>query len=225
MRKRILKYAISLLVIPLVVIFGFVLFDDRKYAFISLAIALLACVPFFLTFEKKESSTKKMIVIAVMIAISVSGRFLFAPIPFFKPVTAIVVITALYMGAEAGFLTGALTAVISNLYFGQGPWTPFQMVVWGLIGFFAGLMAKQLLESRLWLSLYGVFAGIIFSLVMDVWTVLWWDGSFNKARYIAALISAAPITVVYAVSNVIFLLALARPMGEKLGRIKLKYGL
>ncbi len=225
MVKRIIKYAISLLVIPLVLLLGVVLFEDRKYAFISLAIAILACVPFFLTFEKKDSSTKKMIVIAVMIAISVSGRFLFAPIPFFKPVTAIVVITALYMGAEAGFLTGALTAVISNFYFGQGPWTPFQMVVWGLIGFFAGLLAEKLIRSRFWLSLYGVFAGIIFSFLMDIWTVLWWDGTFNTTRYMAALISAAPITAVYAVSNVVFLLALARPMGEKLERIKLKYGL
>lgn len=225
MIKRIIKYTILLLLIPLVLFCGVVLFEDRKYAFISLAIALLACIPFFLTFEKKQSSTKKMIVTAVMVALSVSGRFLFAPIPFFKPVTAIVVITALYLGAEAGFLTGALTAVISNFYFGQGPWTPFQMVVWGLIGFFAGLLAEKLLANRLWLSLYGVFAGIIFSFIMDIWTVLWWDGSFNTTRYVAALVSAAPITLVYAVSNVIFLLALAKPMGEKLQRIKLKYGL
>ena len=160
-----------------------------------------------------------------MTALSVAGRFVFAPIPFFKPVTAIVIITAIYLGAEAGFITGAFSAVVSNFYFGQGPWTPFQMFAWGLIGFLAGLLAKRLLESKVLLIIFGALSGVAFSFIMDVWTTLWADGTFNIARFIASITTAAPFTVVYMVSNVIFLLLLTKPIGRKLQRLKTKYGI
>ncbi|NLP49064.1 MAG: ECF transporter S component [Clostridiales bacterium] len=225
MLKKVLIYIIVLLLAPALFILGIVAFDGEKYAFISLAMALIACLPFFLSFEKQADNAKKMIIIALMTALSVVGRFVFAPIPFFKPVTALIVISAIYLGAEAGFLIGALTAVISNFYFGQGPWTPLQMLVWGLLGFVAGLLAKPLLKSRLLLWLYGVLAGIAFSMLMDVWTVLWWDEGFNLARYAAVLTAAAPVTLVYALSNVIFLALLTKPIGDKLARVKEKHGI
>ena len=187
--------------------------------------ALLACVPFFLRFEKGEANAKRMILIACMTALSVLGRIIFAPIPAFKPVTAMVVITAMYFGCEAGFLTGALSAVISNFYFGQGPWTPFQMFSWGIVGLIAGLVAEHLKKSRLLLSGYGILSGVLYSFLMDIWTVLWEDGYFNFSRYLAALVSAIPFTAVYAVSNVVFLLLFARPIGKILDRIKTKYAL
>src|SRR5690625_3847939 len=111
-----------------------------------------------------------MVVIAVMIALAVVGRFLFLAIPGFKPVTAIVIITAVYFGAEAGFLVGALSALISNLYFGQGPWTPFQMFAWGAIGLIAGLpfIRIYLMRSKWLIMLFGAFSGVLFSLLMDI---------------------------------------------------------
>ena len=158
-----------------------------------------------------------------MVAISVIGRFIFAPIPGFKPVTATVVITAMYFGGEAGFMTGALSAVISNFYFGQGPWTPFQMFSWGIVGFIAGVAADPLKRSKIALVIYAVVSGVLYSLLMDVWTVLWADGYFNISRYIAAVISAVQFTVVYAVSNVVFLLIFEKPIGKVLERVKKKY--
>lgn len=225
MTKKIIQYTLLLIGIPAVMYLGDIIFKDKQYAFISLAIALLACAPFFMSFERNNQNTHKLVVIAVMIAMSVAGRFIFAMVPGFKPVTAIVVITAMYFGSEAGFLTGALSAFISNFYFGQGPWTPFQMFTWGLIGLLAGVLAKSLKSNKLILSVYGVFAGVIFSLLMDIWTVLWYENGFNVKLYLTAIITAMPYTVIYAVSNVIFLLWLRKPMGEKLSRIKLKYGL
>lgn len=121
--------------------------------------------------------------LAVMTALSVAGRFIFAPIPFFKPVTAMVVIAGMYFGAEFGFLTGALSAVISNFYFGQGAWTPFQMFSWGIIGFIAGILSSRLIRSKIILVIYGALAGVVYSLIMDIWTVLWMDGMFNPARF------------------------------------------
>lgn len=223
--KKVIKYLCVFLVAPFIVLCGVFFLGDRKYAFVSLALSVVACIPFFVSFEKGKNDARRIVIIAVMTALSVAGRFVFAPIPFFKPVTAIVIITAIYLGAEAGFITGAFSAVVSNFYFGQGPWTPFQMFAWGLIGFLAGLLAKRLLESKVLLIIFGALSGVVFSFIMDVWTTLWADGTFNIARFIASITTAAPFTVVYMVSNVIFLLLLTKPIGRKLQRLKTKYGI
>ena len=222
--RRLLGILLPFVVMPAVVL-GFALGPLRRnYALASLLITLMALVLFSCGFERRKTGTRRMILVAIMSALSVLGRFVFGVIPGFKPITAVVVITAMYIGGEAGFLTGALSAVISNFYFGQGPWTPFQMLSWGLIGLLAGLLAMTLKRSRILLSLYGIFAGVAYSFLMDIWTVLWYNGSFNPGLYAAALATAIPYTVMYAVSNVIFLNLLAKPLGEKLYRIKIKYG-
>ncbi|MBQ7646391.1 MAG: ECF transporter S component [Clostridia bacterium] len=224
MKKR-LPYIVFLILIPAVILCGALLFDAKRNAWISLCVVILSCVPFFLRYEKKKPDTKELVLIAALTALSVAGRMLFAFLPGFKPVTALVVLTALYFGKEAGFMTGALSAVVSNFYFGQGPWTPFQMLSWGLIGFIAGLLASPLKKSKVLLCVYGALSGVMFSMLMDVWTVIWADGYFNISRYAAAIVTALPVTAVYAASNVVFLLLLSKPLGKILGRLKTKYGI
>ena len=221
--KKWLGYGILCLLIPAVVLGGALIFRDRQYAYITLCVAVLSCLPFFLHFERSANDVKRLILIAVMVALSVAGRMLFAPLQHFKPVTALVIITAMYFGSEAGFLTGALSAVLSNFYFGQGPWTPFQMFSWGMIGFFSGLLAPLLRRSRIALCIWGGIGGVLYSFLMDIWTVLWADGYFNLPRYFAAIASAVPVTAVYVVSNILFLLVLAKPIGKLLARMKTKY--
>lgn len=222
--RRILGVLIPFILMPAVVL-AFAFGPLKKhYALASLLVTVLALVLFSCGFERRKTGTRRLILVAVMTALSVTGRFIFGAIPGFKPITAVVVITAVYLGSEAGFLTGALSAVISNFYFGQGPWTPFQMLSWGLIGLLAGLLNRPLRRSRIALSICGVLAGVVYSMVMDVWTVLWYNGGFNRQLYAAAMLTALPHTLSYAISNVIFLNLLARPFGEKLDRIKIKYG-
>ena len=227
--KIILPYLIFFLAIPSVLFLGVTVFSDREYAFIALSIAILACVPFFVSFEKNKNSGKLLIIIAVMIAISSIGRFVFAAIPHFKPVTALVVITAIHLGPRVGFVTGAMTAIVSNMYFGQGPWTPFQMFSWGIVGLIAGLIAPLIRERKtipmILLSIYGVISGVLYSLLMDTWVTIWWDGTFNLTRYIANITTAVPVTITYMISNVVFLLVFTFPIGGILERIKYKYGI
>ncbi len=223
--KKCCSYGILCLLIPAVVLCGALLFQDKQYAWISLCVAILSCIPFFLHFERKDTDIKKLLLIAVMVALSVVGRILFTPLPGFKPVTAMVVITAMYFGSEAGFMTGALSAVVSNFTFGQGPWTPFQMFSWGILGLIAGLIAEPLKRSKVLLVLYAIISGVLYSLLMDIWSVLWADGFFNFSRYLAAVISAIEFTIVYAVSNVVFLLCFSKPIGKILERIKVKYNI
>lgn len=187
--------------------------------------AVLALIPLFLDFERKAGSGRELAIIAAMTALSVAGRVIFSPVPGFKPVTAVVIISGMYLGREAGFAVGALTAVISNFFFGQGPWTPFQMLIWGLIGLVSGIEAGPLRKSRLMLLIYGGLSGVAFSFVMDLWSVLWWEGGFSLSRYIAVAATSLPFTAIYAASNIVFLLLLAKPAGIKLTRVCRKYGL
>lgn len=214
-----LKIAVPFILIPVLAFIGSV-FGEKRHLFFSFAAAVLSVLLFIAGFEKKQTGSRRMVIAAVMIALCVVGRF----IPFFKPITAVTVITAIYLGGETGFLVGSFSALISNFYFGQGPWTPFQMLAWGIIGLIAGYLSEPLKRYKTLLLIYGVLSGILYSLVMDVWTVLWYDGGFNAGLYLSALIAAIPHTVLYAVSNFLFLFFLYKPFGEKLGRIKLKYG-
>jgi len=218
--KKILNIVLPCVLMPLVVIFGSFYAEGKSYALSSLILTLLSLILFICGIESKKTGTRRLVIVSVMVALSSVGRL----IPIFKPVTFLVVITGITLGPQAGFLTGAFSAVISNISFGQGPWTPFQMFAWGMLGFIAGLLQKPLNKKRVYLIIYLVFAGVIYSMILDVWTVLWYQQGFNIEMYRKAIITAIPYTVIYSVSNVIFALLLSKPFCEKLHRVKVKYG-
>ena len=222
---RILRWAVPFVLMPAIVLGGGILAGERMYAWSILAMVLLSQVLFFLGFEKRTVGSRRLVVAAGMTALSVLGRFIFALLPGFKPITAIVIITAVWIGGETGFLVGALSALVSNLFASQGPWTPFQMFAWGMIGLIAGMLAEPLKRSRFLLALYGALAGVAYSMLMDVWTVLWYNNGLNWEMYRAALVTAVPYTLSYMASNVVFLLLLGKPFGRKLERVKMKYGI
>lgn len=213
------------MLIPATVLAGTLVFREKGWAFFSLAVAVLSLALFITGFEKRKTGTRRLLLAAVLTALAVTGRFVFSPIPGVNPITAITVLAAVYMGGETGFLIGALSALISNIFAGQGVWTPFQMFSWGMIGLIAGLCGKYLAGHKIRLCVYNFFGGILFSLIMDLWTVMWYNGAFNAAEYLAAISTALPFTAVYAVSNVAFTLLLAKPFEEKLSRMKKKYGI
>lgn len=225
MKKKILSILIFIVAIPAAVLLSMTVLRDVRHIALSLFVSVLSVVPFLLTFEKKEHSVTKLLLIAAMTALSVGGRLLFSAVPGLKPVTAMVIITGLYFGSEAGFLTGSMAALLSNFYFGQGPWTPFQMAAWGWIGFFAGLFREKLKKNPALLCVYGAAVGVLYSLVLDVEHAVYAEGVFVFSRYLAAVTASAGFTVLYAVSNVIFLLALTKPVGKILDRVIVKYGL
>ena len=216
-----LRWLLPLAAIPLMVYLGTAVFPERQHLLVSFGVAALSALLFIAGYDHQQTGARRMVLTAVMTALCIAGRF----IPFFKPVAALTVLTAVYLGPEAGFLTGALSALLSNFWFGQGPWTAFQMLAWGVIGLAAGYLAGPL-QRRKWLMLlFGVTAGVLYSMVMDVWTVMWYGGGFSWQLYGAAFVTALPHTLLYAVSNFAFLLFLAEPIGRKLARIRLKYGL
>lgn len=223
--KKLFGYFSAAVLTPCILIAGWFLFPERSYAWIAMCAILLLTIPFFLFFEKKRRNVYRLALLGVMIALSVLSRVVFSAIPHFKPITAIIVIAGIYLGAENGFLTGALSALLSGFASGIGVWTPYQMLAWGISGLAAGLLAPWLKKSRLWLSVYGVLSGVFFSMFMDLYTVLNQENAFRLSRYLFYVVQALPITFTYAVSNVLFLLLLSRPIGRKIERLRTKYGI
>lgn len=219
--RKFLRIVIPFVLIPAVAILGVTVFDEKRHIFVSLLVAVLSILLFIAGFEKKQTGARRLVIVAVMTALGIIGRF----IPFFKPIAAITTISGIYLGGEAGFLVGALSALLSNFYFGQGPWTAFQMLAWGIIGLLAGALAGPLKKSRVLLVTYGVLAGIAYSLIMDAWSVLWYSSSITAELYLGAILTALPHTLLYSISNFAFLWFMAKPFGEKLERIKIKYGI
>ena len=218
--RDVLRVALPFLIMPGLVVLGAVVFTGKQHLIVSFGMACMALLFFLTGFEKRKTGGRRMVIVSVMTALCIVGRF----IPLFKPVTALTVITGMYLGGEAGFLVGALSAALSNFYFGQGPWTAFQMLAWGFIGLTAGWLAVPLKKHRWLLLIFGVAMGAAYSFIMDVWNVLWYAGKLNWGLYAASVATALPHTLLYAASNFVFLYFLARPFGEKMERVKVKYG-
>ncbi len=202
---------------------------EKYYIFISILLVSGALVLVFRRLDRRNTGVRRLTLIAVMTSLSIVSRFVFAAFPAFKPMTSIVILTGVYLGPEAGLLCGCLTAFLSNFYFGQGPWTPFQMVALGLIGAVAALLfcgERRLPHPKLrlfFLCLYGLVSGVFYSFFLDTWTMLWTYGTITRGGYLAVLAAAVPYTILYSVSNIIFLLLLDIPFGKRLGRLISKY--
>lgn len=217
-----------LVLIPACIIFGITVLNDRKYYLISLLILAITMLPFFMVFENRKPMARELVVIAALSGIAVAGRAAFFMLPQFKPVTAIVIITGVTLGPEAGFLVGAMSGFVSNFFFGQGPWTPWQMFCFGIIGFLAGILVKKgILPLKKWaLCLFGGIATlVIYGGIINIGSVTMFSSGFSWELLLSAYASGFPFDMVHAASTVIFLFFLANPMIEKIQRIQIKYGL
>ena len=214
--------------IPAVIFLGIYCLADRSYYFISLCIIVLSMIPFVMVFEQRKPQARELLIIAVLAAIAIAGRAAFFMLPQFKPVVAIVIIAGVSFGGEAGFLTGAVTGFVSNFFFGQGPWTPWQMFAFGVIGFLAGVLYKKGKLRRNVASLC-VFGGIatliIYGLLLDTASLFMFSSNITSGALLAMYATGLPFNVIHALATVFFLAVLAKPMTEKLDRVKMKYGL
>ena len=229
-KRTVLAFVLILTAIPAVILFGIFFLNDRSYYFISLCLIILSMLPFFLVFENRRPQAREVVVIAVMATLAVAGRAAFFMLPQFKPVAAIVIIAGVGLGAEAGFLTGALAGFVSNFFFGQGPWTPWQMFAFGIVGFLGGLIFRRKRgrwkHFRLWLCIYGGLSVLmIYGFLLDTASVFMGMGSINKAAFLAMYASGLPMNVIHGAATVFFLAVLGEPMLCKLERIRKKYGI
>ena len=232
-RRRLPKRTVAaavmiLLLVPVTLFVGLFYLDNKKYYFISLLILLECMAPFFLLFEGRKPQARELVVIAVLCAVAVAGRAALFMLPQCKPVMALTILAGVAFGGEAGFLVGAMTMLLSNLLFAQGPWTPYQMFAMGIIGFLAGLLFRRglLRRSRVSLAVFGALAAIVvYGGIMNPVSALLWSQALNGAVLLTYYLSGFPMDLIQAIATFLFLWFAAEPLLEKLERIKVKYGL
>jgi energy-coupling factor transport system substrate-specific component len=169
-------------------------------------------------FEAGTDSTRELAVIATLAAAAAAGRVLFAAVPGVQPVTVIAIVAGAALGARAGVATGALAAFVSNLFLGQGIWTPQQMLGWGACGL-AGALLAPFLRSRWVLVAVAAVLGLAFSASMDVW--LWYGFSPHTWSALVAVVGRGLwFDVSHATGNVVIALA----AGPELRRMLDRYG-
>lgn len=200
----------------------------RWHYLTSTLIIIETMLPFFFLFESRRPQARELVTIAVMCALAAASRVAFTFLPSFKPITAIVMVTGIALGPEAGFLTGAISAFASNFFFAQGPWTPWQMMAYGVGGFLAGLVFGKR-ESWRHPAVLAGFGFVLILLVvgplLDLCTVF---TSLTRFRWEAvALILAGGfgMNLAHAVSCALTMLLFGRPLLNKLDRLKRKYGM
>ncbi len=228
MKKTTLFSLLTILVlIPLTLFLGSHL-KGRWHYLTSTLIILETMLPFFFLFESRKPQARELVTIAVMCALAAASRVAFTFLPSFKPITAIVMLTGIAFGPEAGFLTGAISAFASNFFFSQGPWTPWQMLSYGMGGFVAGLVfaRRPRLRHPLVLAAFGfVLVMVLVGPILDLCTVF---TSLSRITWRAVLLvlgSGLVMNVTHAISCAVTMLLFGRPLLSKLDRLKRKYGM
>ena len=215
--------ALSLVFLPLLLLWCAWRNPPYKALLLFLGVSL-SCVPFFFTFETERPTAAQLMPLIILAAAAAAGRVLFAAVPNFKPVTAIVIIAGVTLGKNQGFLCGALAALASNLFFGQGAWTPWQMFAWGLVGCLSGVLSRRgLLRGRLSAAVWGALFSLLYGLIMDSWTVVGFIAPLTPAAALAAYGAGLPFSLIHALSTVLFLLLLYRPWCRIIRRMQTKY--
>lgn len=204
----------------------------RWYYLTSTMVILETMLPFFFSFESRKPQARELVTLSVMAALAAASRAAFAFFPAFKPITAIIMITGIAFGAESGFLTGAVAAFASNFIFGQGPWTPWQMMAYGFGGFLAGALlhkrkstGKPLVDSIL-LAVFGFLTIlIVVGPLLDCCTIFTTGSKITGAFVTAILASGLPINFTHAIACALTMFLFSKPLLDKLRRLQVKYGM
>lgn len=197
-------------------------------------VVILGLAPFFAAFEYERPSAREVVLIAVLTALAVASRAVFAFVPHFKPMAGVVIIAGIALGARSGFLVGALAALASGFIFGQGPWTPFQMLAFGAAGALFGFLAQRGVvprsrlrpAQRVALAAGGfAFVLVVLGPILDTSTLLLLMSSLNSASIAAIYLAGVPVNAVHGTATALTLLFTANPLLNQLARVRRKYGI
>lgn len=227
-KRTLLALLFAVVAIPVTMYIGIHYLEDRKYYFISILMIIEILIPFLVTFENRKPKARELVIISVLCAIAVSGRLVFYTLPQFKPTMAVVIIAGAVFGGEAGFLVGAISAFVSNFFFGQGPWTPWQMVSFGAVGFIAGLLFETgfVRKNRITLCVFGLLTTVvIYGFIANTGSVIMMQQTLTPEAIWASELMGIPFDLIHGISVAFFLWFIAEPMTDKLERIRTKYGL
>lgn len=226
------KFEVPLLLAVPVAMAAALLSGVEQTALLLLAVVVLVLAMFFAGYEASRPGLRQIMPTLVLAALAAAGRILFGPIPDFKPVSAIAIIAGATLGRRNGFMVGALAALTSNFFFGQGMWTPWQMYGWGLVGYVGGALAHARAFDRAdggvrtpALLAYGFVSAMLYGAVVNTYDIIGFVQPLTWAGAVARLASAVPFDVMHGLSTCVFLAALYRPWCRRIRRVVRKYDL
>ncbi len=190
----------------------------------SFMILALALAGGFAWYERSRPLSRTVAIVAALAALATLGRIAFAPLPSVKPTTDIVLIAGFVLGGPPGFAVGAVAAIASNIVFGQGPWTPWQMLAWGMVGLLgAGLRRRRARPlPRLVMALICAAAGFAYGLVLNFYTFVTFTGQHTLAQFLVIEGSAFSFDLAHAIGNFVFYLAFGPALVRALQRFRLR---
>lgn len=225
-KSNIATLFIFLLAIPMTLFLGSKM-SGKGYYLTGTLIIMELLIPFFMTFEGRKPQARELVVIAVMCALAVAARVAI-PIPNFKAIYGIIMIAGIAFGPQSGFLVGAVSALSSNFFLSQGPYTPWQMMAYGAGGMLTGFLFQKdrLPRKPVWMGIVG-FLGVMFFVgpLLDTCTVFLAPISMNFKSIAAIYISGFTVNISQGISTFLVMFLLGKPLLEKLDRIKVKYGM
>lgn len=200
--------------------------DSASYYLAAAIILVLSLLPFFIAYEKSAPTAGEIALVSSLIALAVASRAVFYLIPQFKPIGAVVIVSAVCLGPRRGYIIGALSAFISNFIFGQGVWTPFQMVALGLVGFVSGLIFRKVKTNRWLLAIVGfLLTFALYGLVADLCSVLMMLSEYTVSGIIAVYAAGVPFSAVFGGATALFLILFGQEFIKKINRVVSKYGI
>ena len=225
-KSRIVMFIMLLAVIPATLMWGRRL-PGRSYYLLSAVVAIEVMIPFFMGFEGRKPQPRELVTIAVMAALTVIARVAI-PVPNMKPMFAVIMLSGIAFGPETGFLVGAVGALGSDFFYGQGPFTPWQMMAYGVAGLLAGIaFGSARLPRKNWVM--GVFCFVCTVLIicplLDSSTVFVSLSNLNWAAALPVYLAGLPISITQGLTGFLTMLLFGNTMLEKLERVKLQYGM
>ena len=228
MSKKIITLFVFILGIPAIIFGCAKLIISKQYYLASALIIVLALAALFGSLEKKKMQTRELVAIACIVALSVVGRAALFMIPQVKLTCAIVILAAISFGPYVGFLCGSLSMLVSNIFFGQGAHTPFQMFGMGLVAFLCGLIfyRKKLGRNRGAVAIVGgILCFAVYGFIVDSSSVLFFTSVPTIKTMLPVYISGLKFNAIHAVATLVALFVATPYIQDTFGRIAKKYGL
>lgn len=210
------------------------LLGGRAYVAASFIVVLCASAPFFIRFEQRRPQARELALLAVLCALAVASRAAFVWVPHFKPMAGIIMIAGMALGPSSGFMVGSMAALVSNFIFGQGPWTPWQMLAFGLCGLVFGLIGRRVVRPgvhlgwsvRMALAVAGgLFIVLVAGPVLDTSSLFLMVSRLTPEAAAAVYLAGFPVNCSHGIATAVTLLLLADPLFSRLSRLGKKYGM
>ncbi len=213
-----------LLVASIVILVALDALGSKNYLLLSFVFLFVTMGVYFWKFEKSGKNSREVVFISIICALAVAGRIALAAFSSLKPELFILIMGAMVSGPETGFLMGTIIDLASNMYFGQGAWTPWQMFALGIVGIISGLMANKNVNRWL-LAVWGFVSGFLYGWIMDVYFILGFVKPITVKSSIAAIVASVPFDATHAIFTAVLLLFFGKAWIKIFRRYKQKYDL